>query len=97
MDTPALRQLVAAYFHPDWHLEHEDEWANLQDFLAGEPLTAQLPADVDAVLAAFKTDDEIGRYLQELGSYYIPTQDQGGSRAWLQEVSRRAQAYTRGE
>ena len=95
MDTPALRQLVAAYYHPDWYLEHEDEWANLQDFLVGEPLAAQLPADVDVVLAAFKTDEEISLYLEELGSYYIPAEEQGGCRAWLQEVSRRAQAHTR--
>lgn len=97
MDTPALRQLVAAYYHPDWYSEHEDAWANLQDFLIGEPLAAQLPADVDAVLAAFETDEEVGHYLEELGSYYIPIEEQGGCRAWLEEVGQRARARTQGE
>ena len=95
METPALRLLMAAYFHLDWYDEHQDEWANLNDFLTGESLAAQLPTDIDNVLIAFESDDEVHRFLDSLGSCYVA--EQGEYRAWLQEVARRARAHLEGQ
>jgi hypothetical protein len=97
METPALRLLMAAYFHLDWYDEHQDEWANLNDFLTSESLAAQLPADIDRVLNSFASDDEVHRYLDSLGSCYIAEAERGGYRAWLQEIARRARAHSQSE
>ena len=90
METPALAQLMGAYFHQDWYEEHHDEWANLDDFLEGESLAPRLPDEVEHVLATFDDDEEIGEYLWSIGSYYVPDPAAGGYRGWLTEIAKRA-------
>jgi hypothetical protein len=67
-------------------------------FIADEPdLAAALPGEIDALLADVSDEDDLRRLLFEKGPYYTGSADEGGCRAWLQEVSRRAKDHTRGE
>ena len=92
MQTPSLEHLMSAYFHQDWYEEHGDEWANLQDFVEGEPeLAPRLPIEIEQVLAHLPTDDRVDAYLRSLGSYYTTTPEEGGYRGFLQEIARRVQ------
>ena len=94
MDTPALAQLVGAYFHQDWMLDHDDEWAVINDFIKGErALAPQLPDEVASVLIVYSSDPEVQAYLLHLGSCYT-TRDPAGYRGWLTEVARRVREAT---
>ena len=93
MSSPALEHLVDAYFHQDWFAEHQDEWANVQDFIDREPAFAPLlPGEIGQVLADLTSDDQVKAYLDELGSCYTTSDGQGGYREWLREVARRVEA-----
>ena len=93
MNTPALAQLMGAYFHQDWYDEHQDEWATLRDFLDGEPqLLPLLPGEIDRVLSEHPTDDQVRDVLLDLGSCYTTTDAEGGYRGWLREIARRVRA-----
>ena len=50
--VPALALLVGGYFHLYWLEEYGDPWAAVDAFAAQEPVAAQLPAEVDAILSA---------------------------------------------
>lgn len=94
MDTPALEQLVGAYFHQDWMLEHHDEWAVIDDFITAErALAPQLPDEVASVLVAYSSEPEVQAFLLRLGSCYT-TRDPEGYRGWLTEVARRVREAT---
>ena len=89
METPALEHLLGAYFHLDWYYEHGDEWANVDDFIAGAPsLVGQLPGEISEVLDAYPDEADLKAYLLSLGSCYT-TDAAGGYRGWLSEIARR--------
>ena len=95
MHTPALDNLLGAYFHQDWFDEHADEWATLDDFIEGEPrLAPLLPREIDQVLDEMPTEDEVDTFLRSLGSCYTTTREEGGYRGWLVEIARRVAAAT---
>ena len=97
METPALDQLLGAYFHQDWRLDGTESEI-VATFVADEPdLAAVLPQEVDALLSSVADDAELGRLLFDKGSYHVPGPEQGGHRAWLAEVGRRARVHVRGE
>jgi hypothetical protein len=89
MDTPALKLLMGGYFHQDWYDENQDEWANVDEFLASEPLAVQLPAEIARVLEAMPTDEQVKTYLAGLGSCYVADSD--GYRPWLRRIAERVQ------
>ena len=91
--TPALMHLVGAYLNLDWLDDYEDEWAALDDFIAGEPQAARaLPGEIAMVLTTYPTEEAVHAYLDELYTGYAADPDEGGFRGWLVEVSRRVQA-----
>jgi hypothetical protein len=97
LHTPALDHFLGAYFHQDWGLDGT-EGETVEMFLADEPdLAAALAGEIDALLAEVPDEDDLRRLLFAKGSYYTPSTDESGYRKWLQEVSRRARAHTRGE
>ena len=90
--TPATWQFVGAYLFQDWTAHYVDEWGALDEFLEGEPtLAPQLPTEVDWILERFSTEAELRDYLvDKQGSYFLPSEDEGGFRGWLTEVAHRA-------
>ena len=95
METPALRRLLGAYVNEDWPEFYDDVWAAVDDYIQSAPvLASSLPSDIEAVLREFPTDEELERYLDELGIGYQPQTGEGGFRVWLIQVSRRTGAPT---
>ena len=95
LDTPALRLLAGAYFHQDWMIDSNDEWAVLREFVDGEPhLAPDVPREVAEVLARFPTEGALEEYLRGLGSYYTTSPEEGGYRGWLIEIARRVSEGT---
>lgn len=95
MDTPMLSQLVGAYFHPEWAYD-ADEDTTVRLFLAEEPGSTAVTAEIEWVLAAMPREDAVREYLLELGSYYTPKPDEGGYRGWLASIAARARDFERG-
>jgi hypothetical protein len=95
METPMLEQLVGAYFHPDW-ADDADEDATVRQFLTEAPGSAGIAEEIDWVLAAMPTEDEVRTYLLELGSCYTPAAGEGGYRDWLRSIAARAADSARG-
>lgn len=91
---PALDHLMGAYFHQDWDLDHEDEWAVLDDFIDKEPASARLlPAEVDEVLRTLRTEGELkGLLVDQLGGYFLADWDGGTYRGWLTGIAERVRA-----
>ena len=90
METPALSLLMGGYFHQDWYDEHQDEWANIGEFLTSEPIAVHLPAEIELVLEAMPTDEQVEAYLAGLGSCYVADPAGDGYRDWLTRLSLRA-------
>ena len=87
-DHPALRLLLGAYLDLDWADEYGTPWNAVDGFVAGEPSAAELPGEIDDVLAA--GHDEAGLraiVLDDMGTGYLPRE--GDSIAsWLADVAR---------
>ena len=95
MNTPALAHLAGAYFHQDWGLDAEDEWDVIDDFVRGTPdLAPLLPAEIDLLIAAAVTEDELMTHLDALGCEFTGQARYGGYRGWLTEVARRVREAT---
>ena len=95
MDTPALRQLMGAYFHQDWFEEHGDPWATLEDFVHGErALVPSLRPEIDETLRRFDNEEDLAGFLRSLGCSYTAPPGTGGYRAWLEEIARRVRTAT---
>lgn len=87
-DYPALENFLAAYFHQDWQVEHDDAGAVVAYYLASEDDAAI--ADVRGELARLSAQglDEaaLGERLTALGSEYDPTRDGGTWQGWLRTL-----------
>jgi len=93
VQTPALENLLGAYFHQDWFDEHGDEWATLDDFIDGEPALAPLlPGEIRQLLAEHADEASLEARLFSLGSCYVTSPTEGGYRGWLTEIARRVTA-----
>jgi len=79
-----LTYLMAAYFHEDWSL-HQETWQDVVDeFVHDDPIRVRaVPDEIDALLCASATIEDLDERLMELGCAYDPTE---GSRAWLAAV-----------
>ena len=95
MNTPALEQLMGAYFHQDWYDEFGDEWEAVDAFVAGSPSHVNnLLAEIQNLLSNADSETALEAYLDSLGCEYTPTAEQGGYRGWLSEIARRVAAAT---
>jgi len=90
-DFPALENFLSAYFHQDWHVEHDAPDAVVSAFLDGED--ADQVAAVRDELARLSAQDldeaALGNRLRVLGSEYDPTLDGGSWRDWLATLRER--------
>lgn len=95
MQTPALERLMGAYFHQDFTETHGGPWQTISAFLSGEPgLAVSLSREIEMVLRALPTEDDVERYLDELGCEYWPGPAEGGYRGWLAAVAAYVSART---
>jgi len=93
--TPALEQLMGAYFHQDWYLDADDEWGVVDRFVADAPeMAANIPAEIARVLATHLTEEAVEEYVADLGCEYAADPQDGGYREWLTEVASRVAAAT---
>lgn len=88
MQTPALKQLMGAYFHEDFNEVHGCAWQTVDAFLDTEPEEADaLLEEIADVLSHVPDDAETERYLARLSCHFWPGPKQGGYRGWLAAVA----------
>jgi hypothetical protein len=83
---PALENFLAAYFHQDWQVEHDDADAVLTYFLGSEDeaTIALVRAELARLSAEDLDEAALGERMRALGSEYDPTRDGGTWQGWLQ-------------
>lgn len=93
MKTPALSQLMGAYLHQDYDATGTiDE--NVDLFVRGEiELAPALPSEVDWVLAAYRGEEELEAFVEDLGCEVLPPDDLT-YREWLTQIADRVRAAT---
>jgi CdiI immunity protein len=88
--TPAMWHFSGAYLHEDWPEESRDEWTALDAFIEDEPeLATRLPAEIARILDQYSNEDELRRFVDQLGASFVPRPESGGYRGWLAEIARR--------
>ncbi len=94
--TPALYELMGAYFHQDWALDAADEWTVVDSFVDGEPdLAPLLPAEVEWALTHFTSETDLKRYiLDDLGAGYLADWNGTTYREWLTQIADRVRKAT---
>jgi hypothetical protein len=88
-EFPALFQLFGGYFHQDWRDEHASPASAISAFIGEAPRDAILAAgaELDRLLAAGFSDDELARVLGEgFGGNYLPEHDGLTVSQWLAEI-----------
>ena len=92
--TPALEQLAGVYLNQDWVLDYKTWEAAVDAFISESSEDVPLlPAEIERVLAAVDSDEELRDYLFTLGMAYDADSHEG-YRAWLSEIARRVEAAT---
>ena len=90
--TPALEQLAGVYLNQDWVLDYKTWEAAVDAFISESSEDVPLlPAEIERVLAAVDSDEELRDYLLTLGMAY-DADSHGGYRGWLSEIARRVEA-----
>lgn len=93
MRTPALKRLMSAYFHQDFHDAYGGVWEAIDAFISELPEeAARTPDEIKWVLGHFETETAVEKYLDELGCDYYVRQEDGGYRGWLDAIARRVDA-----
>lgn len=91
MRTPALEQLMGAYFHQDWELFGSTHMEVVDYFVEDDPdLAATLPAEIALVLERLPSDTAVHQYLDSLGCQIL-IRSEDGYREWLADIAARVQ------
>lgn len=91
MHTPALEQLMGAYFHQDWELFGSTHMEVVDHFVEDDPdFAATLPTEIAVVLERLPSDAAVGQYLDSLGCQIL-IRSEGGYRQWLADIAARVQ------
>jgi len=86
-----FEQLGGAYFHQDWPYDFETPQGVVEDFFRDEPDAGpELLDQVEQLLAAGLTDDELGEAMQRAGFCLDPTGLGLTNRVWLEDLARLA-------
>jgi hypothetical protein len=95
MQTPALKRLMAGYFHQDFHDAYGGMWEAIDAFISELPEdAARTPDEINWVLGNFETEAAVETYLDQLGCDYNVQPEGGGYRGWLTEIARRVESAT---
>lgn len=92
MATPALKELMAGYFHQDWDTHGPDSKAVVDLYVADDPELARLLTDEVARVLAEHPDEHAVRLLAiDLGCETDALTPSGSYRIWFGELA----AYAR--
>lgn len=74
---PTLENLLAAYFHQDWRMEHDSVEAVVDYYRGSESpeMVAALRTELAALQAEGLDDAALGAKLQGMGCEYVPDGD----------------------
>jgi hypothetical protein len=88
-ETPALQQLLTAYFHEDWRMDRRTYAEVVREFIDSEPreLVSAAGAEARALLAQPVTDETLEHSLANVGCYFYLPAAGLPARAWLSEVA----------
>jgi hypothetical protein len=90
--TPALKELMAGYFHQDWDTYGLDSRPVVELYVTDDPELARLlPEEVAEVLRDHPDDREIESLVRALGCETDALTPSGSYRIWLTELA----AYAR--
>jgi hypothetical protein len=90
--TPALEQLMGAYFHQDFDLFGDDHMDVVDQFVIDDPnLAARLPLEVFQLMDATPDDDELEARLEAMGCQVYPQPREDSYRQWLNRIVGRVQ------
>lgn len=93
--TPTLWSFVGIYFNQDWPEDYGSEEASIDAFLAETPADrTTLLNELEWVLEHFSSEHELGDYLEQQGSEYLPPTASGGYRGWLTRIADRVRSAT---
>lgn len=92
MSTPALKELMAGYFHQDWDTYGPDSRTVVDLYVADDPELARLlPNEVAEVLAEHPDEQTVRILVIDLGCETDALTPSGSYRRWLTELA----AYAR--
>jgi hypothetical protein len=84
MQVVALTHFLLSYLHPDWDLDYADEQDAIADFMASEPESSVLVAEIDALLAQHPTQAELyNLFVADIRSTYFPDEAEITAAGWL--------------
>lgn len=96
LEKNSLEYLMAAYYNEDYFVEYGGIWETLDAFLEDEPGEAPaIPGLIGDVLASYRSDGDLDRYLDDAGCDYDTHLYPGGPRAWLTDISERVENWLR--
>lgn len=85
---PALWQLMGAYLHQDWDLDHATADAVAHEFIDQDiSHYASFRSELQALLDD-STDEQLEPLMAESGAYGVPSADGRDARQWLTELLR---------
>jgi len=88
-DTPALQQLLTAYFHEDWTMDRRNYAEVVRNFADSEPreLVSAARAEARELLAKPLSDEALEVGLTEVGCYFYLPSAALTARDWLSNVA----------
>jgi urease accessory protein UreF len=89
-DWDALGTLFGAYLHQDYDAEYKDAWGAVKAYRSenSSSFVSRAIAQIDRLLEELKTEEELERASQRLGSAFYPPGTGWTYRDWLTEVAR---------
>lgn len=94
LDKNSLEYLMSLHYNQDFVIEYGGLWESLNAFFEEDPDRAPaVPGLIAQALTRFETDEDLDRYIKEIGCDYNTALYPGGVRAWLTEISRRIEAW----
>lgn len=95
MQTPALKHLMSGYFHQDFALVHGSPSDTVAAFVRDAPEEAlDLSHEIESILAQLPSDQDVERYLEQLGCEYFAQPEDGGYRGWLNSIAKQVRRTT---
>lgn len=86
--TPALKELMAGYFHQDWDTYGHDSRSVVDLYVSDDPELARLlPVEIARVLGDYPEETSVQRLVLDLGCETDALTPSGSYRTWLTELA----------
>ena len=96
MKSPALSDLMGGYFHQDWDTYGSEDDVVDQFMVDQASVRDLLVPELQRLLNFDLSEGHLARTVEDFGAQYDPVPRYGSTRAWLQHILERAQAFERG-